>query len=263
MEKKSLIINSCGIVSCSPWWRWDTSKVKFEDYDLWSVFSGRGTIKVNDEIFTIEAGDCFLLPPKCTIIGENSPQDPLLTINVHFNFFKDGKPAFDYPLSKHHISDSYFFKKILERVITSYYQDCKENAIYWLEVALKEYFSSLNSVLENSLSQTHATCIETICNRINESFDKEISLEAFANEFGYSTSYLGRIFHKITGVSFSQYRINVKLNQAKSLLRTMNISILEIAEKLNYYDSGHFIKQFKAHIGITPDEYRKHYKGNC
>ena len=46
------------------------------------------------------------------------------------------------------------------------------------------------------------------------------------------------------------------------LLRTMNITISEIAERLGYYDSGHFVKQFKLHIGITPDEYRRKYKEN-
>ena len=262
MNNQSLKIYSCGVVSCTPWWRWDTSKVKFDDYDLWAVFKGKGVMKVNDEVFHVEAGDCLLLPPQCTILGENSPQNTLLTINVHFNFIKDGKPIFDYPLSKHRISDSYFYKKILERIVSSYYQGCDEDAVYWLDVALKEYFSSFDNTSKTSFSHIHVTCVEKMCNIINESFDEEVSLEEFAKEFGYSPSYLGRIFHKIAGVSFSQYRVNAKLNQAQLLLRTMNITISEIAERLGYYDSGHFVKQFKLHIGITPDEYRRKYKEN-
>ena len=216
---------------------------------------------MNKESFNVGPGDCLLLPPKSTILGVNSPQNPLLTMNVHFNFLSDNEAVFEHPLSKRHIIDSYFFKKILERVINSYYQNSIESATFWLEVALREYFSSLDSTSKTSVSEINS-CIEIMCNRINETFENEISLEDFANEFGYSSSYLGRIFHKVIGVSFSQYRINVKLNQAKLLLRTMNISISEIAVKLGYYDAGHFIKQFKSHVGITPDDYRRNYKNN-
>lgn len=256
MKTKPFMINSCGVVHCSPLWRWDTSKVRFDDYDLWAVFKGKGELIVNGEKFMIEAGDCFLLPPKCSILGVNSAQDPLMTINVHFNFLKDGNPVYNLPLLKRRINDNYFYKKVLERVVTSFYQNSNNDAVFWLEVALKEFFSS-EDVEDKSITHAHTVCVEKMCNRMNESFGKETSLESFAEEFRYSPSYLGRLFHKITGVSFSQYRINAKLNQAKLLLRTMDMTVSEISERLGYYDAGHFIKQFKSYVEVTPEEYRK------
>ena len=98
--------------------------------------------------------------------------------------------------------------------------------------------------------------IQNICKQIQENVAESTSLSTFASKLGYSTTYLGKIFHKLTGVSFSQYLLNARINQAKLLLRTSNLSISAIAEQLGYYDTSHFIKQFKQIVGRSPNVYR-------
>ena len=78
----------------------------------------------------------------------------------------------------------------------------------------------------------------------------------FANKYGYSSTYLGKIFHKITGVSFSNYLLNARINKAKLLLKTTDYTISEIADELGYYDTSHFINQFKKIVGCSPNAYR-------
>lgn len=259
MDKYSFAINSCGITDCSPSWHWETAEGGFDDYDLWAVFRGNGELTVGGEKFSVSAGDCFLLPPHHAIIGRHKTDDPLLVMNVHFSFIQSGAVALDIPFSKRYIADRRFFQKLLERVISAHYQENAQKAELWLRSALEEFFSSSNEAQKESISSLHVGYIDDMCRKINENVAKYSSLECFADEFGYSPAYLGRLFHKITNVSFSQYLMNARINKAKLLLRSTDLSISEISLELGYYDSGHFIRQFKSITGYTPRDYRSRH----
>ena len=256
MKNYSFSINSCGITDCSPEWHWETAEHGFDDYDLWAVFRGRGEISVDGKLFLSETGDCFLLPPGCAIVGRHHPEDPLLVMNVHFSIWDGSSRVCDLPFSKRYISDQRFFEKLLQRVISAHYKNNSDESLLWFKAVIEEYISYPDDDGENKVPRMHAQCVEKMCKRINESSAQSTSLEAFANEFGYSPSHLGRIFHKITGVSFSRYLMNARINQAKLLLRTSDMTVNEISLLLGYYDSGHFIKQFKQIAGKTPKDYR-------
>jgi AraC-like DNA-binding protein len=256
MEDYSLIINSCGITDCTPQWQWETPVCGFDDYDLWAVFRGHGELTVGHEHFLVEAGDCFILPPNHAIIGRHIENDPLLVMNVHFSISTDEPEIYELSLSKRYMTDQRFFQKLLERVISAHYKGNTEESVLWLNSALKEYFSFSDESAANGISRLHVQHINEICNEINERLAQASSLERFADKFGYSPSHLGRLFHKIVGISFSQYLTNARINQAKLMLRSSDITVNEISISLGYYDSGHFIKQFKRATGITPNTYR-------
>ena len=256
MDKYTLVINSCGITDCSPSWHWETAENGFDDYDLWAVFRGNGELNVNGEEFSVSAGDCFLLPPHHAIIGRHKADDPLLVMNVHFSFINDGIAVCDLPLSKRYVADRRFFQRLLERVIYAHYQENSQKAELWLSSALEEFFSSPDEVQKESISSLHIGYIDDMCRKINENVAQYSSLEYFADEFGYSPAYLGRLFHRITKVSFSQYLMNARINKAKLLLRSTDLSVSQISLELGYYDSGHFIRQFKKITAYTPKDYR-------
>lgn len=247
-------INSCGIIDSPPEWHWDTDG--FHDYDLWAVFRGKGTITLGTEVFTIEEGSCFLLPPNTSICGRHDPNDPLLTINIHFDFFEGDKKVFPSLEPKKYIADQSFFKKLLHKAVTAYNIGRKNEACDWLRVVLSEFFSSPSTHGNSAVQNEHAACVRRICRKINEHPQSANALALFAEEYGYSPTYLGKLFHQITGVTFSQYLLNARINQAKILLRTSDLSIAEIAEALGYYDACHFIRQFKNAVGCSPKAYR-------
>lgn len=83
-------------------------------------------------------------------------------------------------------------------------------------------------------------------------------LPEIAEEIGSSYASLRRRFKGETGISLTQYRINVRLNRARELLAKRDRSIGEIAEILGYPDQFSFSKQFRRHLGYSPQEYRAH-----
>ena len=105
-------------------------------------------------------------------------------------------------------------------------------------------------------SAAHQKYVTEICDRINASPEAKHVLSELATEYGYSATYLGKLFHKNVGISFSNYLLNARINYAKILLLNSKLSVGEIAEKLGYYDTAHFINQFKKTVGCTPNAYR-------
>ena len=253
-NKISYKINWGGITDCDPTWHWDTNG--FHDYDLWAVFRGSGFIEIDGVRYDAKEGMCFLLPPNARIRGRHDPKIPLLTANVHFHFLQNNAPIFPCQLQQRFVRNTTFFRELLDRSLSAFYRDQPQEAAAWLTVVLTEFFASPQMQEINTTANIHTEYIQNICKQIQENIAESTSLATFASKLGYSTTYLGKIFHKLTGVSFSQYLLNARINQAKLLLRTSNLSISAIAEQLGYYDTSHFIKQFKQIVGRSPNVYR-------
>jgi two-component system response regulator YesN len=83
------------------------------------------------------------------------------------------------------------------------------------------------------------------------------TLSDFAAKYGYSADYIGRIFSREVGISFSEYLANTRINKAKFLLSSTELSVEGVAEALGYYDTCYFIRQFKRITGTSPGRYRK------
>lgn len=176
---------------------------------------------------------------------------------MHFHFLQNETPIFPFLFQQRFLTNVIFFKELLNRTLSAFYREQTKEAVDWLTVTLNEFFSALQIQEKNTTSNAHGECIQNICKQINENIAESTSLSAFASEYGYSTTYLDKIFHKFTGVSFSQYLLNARIiNQAKLLLRASNLPVSTIAEQLGYYDTSHFIKKFKQIVSRSPNVYR-------
>lgn len=85
-----------------------------------------------------------------------------------------------------------------------------------------------------------------------------ITIQALAQETGYSECYIRRIFHSVHGISpkvFEKFvRFQYVLNQMNQ--KSENLTIEDIALESGYYDQSHMIKDFKSFSGITPEAYQ-------
>ncbi|RED84248.1 response regulator [Cohnella phaseoli] len=95
---------------------------------------------------------------------------------------------------------------------------------------------------------------------IRRSYDRIDSLHSFAKEHHISISHLSRLFKKEAGVNFSDYLIGVRMEQAKALLASEALSVIEVSGRVGYEDSKYFSQLFKKHTGMTPSEYQKSRK---
>jgi AraC-like DNA-binding protein len=73
----------------------------------------------------------------------------------------------------------------------------------------------------------------------------------------YNPNYLSSIFKKEYGTTFSDYLVSYRLEIAKKWLVQGDMTIKEIAERLQYQNSQNFIRSFRKKEQITPGMYRK------
>ena len=81
-----------------------------------------------------------------------------------------------------------------------------------------------------------------------------------ADRLNVSVSTLQRYFVKRYQKSFSDFRSALRIEKAKKYLSGGYYTVLQIAEKLNFYDSAYFCKAFKKATGFTPKEYARAHK---
>ena len=87
-----------------------------------------------------------------------------------------------------------------------------------------------------------------------------LSVGEIAKKCAVSESSLRQIFKAQTGTTPAQYRTDVKLKQAVYLLESTDLTVHEIAEKLNFFDAAYFCKVFRSRVGITPGQYARNKK---
>lgn len=76
-------------------------------------------------------------------------------------------------------------------------------------------------------------------------------------EQGVSYSTFRKFFKEFTGLSPALYQQDLRLQRAKELLATTDLSIKEIAYRLCFDTPDYFSQKFKAKTGMTPREYRQ------
>jgi transcriptional regulator GlxA family with amidase domain len=72
---------------------------------------------------------------------------------------------------------------------------------------------------------------------------------------------LNRRFKTAVGQTPLEYLQEVRMNAARELLKTSNLSINEIADKVGYQDTGYFSSLFKKIFSTTPNAYRATVSG--
>ena len=71
-----------------------------------------------------------------------------------------------------------------------------------------------------------------------------------------NSSFFSIMFTSQTKYRFVDYLMNVKLKRAGLLLKETNMTVAQIATKLDYKDTSYFSRLFKKKYGLTPSEYR-------
>lgn len=129
----------------------------------------------------------------------------------------------------------------------------------------KEYsINTINTLTKKILSiirlhtQTSASLsIQTIVSYIDQHYcEYDLSVSSLADHFNLSVSNLSHQFTTATGVNLSTYINSLRIEEAKTLLRTTSMTVAEISLTVGYTQASSFIRRFKQFTSITPGEFR-------
>ena len=92
--------------------------------------------------------------------------------------------------------------------------------------------------------------------KLNTVDNLKLPLEEIVKLSGFSHSRLCVLFKRYVGVTLVSYVVRLKLDHSVLLLRTTDLSMLEISSFLGYDSLSHYISIFRKKFGISPNKYR-------
>lgn len=92
---------------------------------------------------------------------------------------------------------------------------------------------------------------------LRDNYHRQVVLAQVADRFGMSVRTLNRRFKAALGKTPLEFLQEVRINIARDLLKTSNLSIGEIADKVGYQDTSYFTVLFKKQLATSPNDYRK------
>jgi AraC family transcriptional regulator len=91
---------------------------------------------------------------------------------------------------------------------------------------------------------------------INANLDQDLGLRSMAAVSGLSEDHFARAFRESTGVPPHRYLLQQRLERARQMLETSDMSIVEIAQALGFADQSHLTNLFRRNLGMTPGRVR-------
>jgi len=93
-------------------------------------------------------------------------------------------------------------------------------------------------------------------------FPKTNFSDYLSEKLGYNYTYLSNTFSSEEGISIKEFIIYNKIEKIKEFLLHEELTLTEIAFKLDYSSVAHLSNQFKKITGYSPTKYKKLYKNN-
>jgi AraC-like DNA-binding protein/CheY-like chemotaxis protein len=156
--------------------------------------------------------------------------------------------------------------KLLQKGMS--FGDIFENeAVLWKKLSAFETITDLRQWLGNvafSVRRTveannknrNAQIVGAIKKLINENFSQALTVAGIASAVYMSPKQADSIFRKAMGSSIFDYVLNVRMENAKELLRKSDDKIISVAESVGYSNKSHFALMFKRYTGMTPAQYK-------
>ena len=223
------------------------------------ILSGELHVRLQNRQYT--AGEHEIILIDCS-----KPHSYYCTASCEFLFFHfDGANAQN--LTEHLISqnESAVFRltnhkeilKPLDKLLKSlenndYPSDIDLSCIAYSILCRMQSFNDVTTTASSPMSEV----IAEVINYMKKNIQEPLPLDVLADHVNISVSYLSHQFRAETGCSPIEYLARLKINYAKTILRSTNRTVSDIALSLGYSSSASFINAFTSRVGISPKQFR-------
>lgn len=113
-----------------------------------------------------------------------------------------------------------------------------------------------NSKIDNRVKTRKEEIMAKFIISVSENFRTERQVSFYADDLCITPKHLSAVVKEISGRTAGEWIENYIIMEAKVLLKTSDLTIQEIATKLNFTNQSSFGKYFKHQTGKSPSEYR-------
>ena len=105
-----------------------------------------------------------------------------------------------------------------------------------------------------SVYRAHAARVQFVVQK--KYADPSLTLSAVARAIGISTQHICRVLRRERGLTFAEVLRDVRLREARRLLRESSFSMKEIAFRVGFRHPSQFTRAFTGTCGVSPSQYR-------
>ena len=233
------------------------------DCELLFVENGELGVFCNGKFYTMHAGQAFFINSEQVHYMHAKSPDTVITMFV-FDYgliksFANGTTP-DCPL----LSEKYNLRGLYDEIkeqLSAGQKFYGEYSSCLITMKMIEMFRTEHLVPKEKRVRT-VERLKLLLTDIDEKFEF-YDLKTAADFMGMNPAYFSRLFHKLTGINFSQYLNYVRCRKAVELLNSgQDISITEVAFKCGFETIRNFNLIFKAFTGYTPKSLPKDFVMN-
>lgn len=230
----------------------------YDSFLIMLVTDGSCTVTLNERTASAQKGEIIFLD--CYSPHQYGSQTGWEGFWLHF----DGPMAREYFEEIFRLSGSVIKPENphpIEQSLSAIYNMFRNNRRLLEPVISQEIVSILTRLLlflteKETTARSQLSLSESIA-YINEHFAEEISLPDLASRAGLSPYYFTRLFSRETGMTPHQYIIATRINSAKFLLKTTDLSVKQIGFSSGFQSESSFCTTFKKWVRLTPNNYRE------
>ena len=222
-----------------------------QSYELITVLAGEMSVTVNSREYKIKRGEGVLVFPNQLHSLESETCEHMLCI-----FSGELVKAYSTKISgKRPECNKFLLPESLVAAIDRLHDEgsvLEKKGVLYLACA---EFDKTAEYREKS--EMDFELLDKIFSFVEKNFAGDCSLKRLGQEKGYSYSYISRYFKRVTGITINTYINQYRISNACYMLSNTNATVLECAMESGYESLRSFNRNFMAHIGKTPTEYRK------
>lgn len=263
-KSRPLVVGSCGTYRLIHQPKLPTYRPRGRiDYQLLYIASGKGHFFLDDKEEIVEAGHMILYKPRemqrYVYYGTDQTEvywvhftgNNVKNILKEYHLFESGRIIQTGNSAEYH----QLFRKMIQEL-----QLTRPQYEEYLSILLRELFIliSRQSPIGTSQNRILQKEMEEATQFFNEHFTEDISIEEYAMTKHMSACWFIRSFKRYNGATPMQYILNLRITNAKTLLRTTTYPVSEIATIVGYNNPLYFSRLFKKQTGLAPSEFRNH-----
>lgn len=151
----------------------------------------------------------------------------------------------------------------INSMIEKMHKEYSEKNIGW-KTMIKSDFLELTVMLsrlysiDNLADEKGIITLASAIAYIEKNYTEQLTVAGLAKLSNYSERQFLRLFHKAFGCMPMTYVANLRMQKARELLRTTDLTVTETAFRCGYSDSNYFSRVFKKFNDATPSEFRAH-----
>ncbi|MEW6358881.1 MAG: PocR ligand-binding domain-containing protein [Planctomycetota bacterium] len=110
--------------------------------------------------------------------------------------------------------------------------------------------------IQRAIEEEQNRPVALVMQLIDQRYRDDLTLGEVAQHVDLSPSYFSRLFRRTTGMTFVEFLTMRRIEEARNLLLTTPMKVIDIAYQVGYADQSYFNKKFREIVGLTPLEFR-------